>query len=122
MKVIIAGGRTYALSRIDYALLDGLHRQYAFMEVVHGDQAGADRCGKAWAAQRGIPCRAFPADWKMHGRAAGPLRNSAMVAYVGAGGLLVAFQGHRGTADIVKKAVRAGLDVIWYKEKEPRHE
>ena len=48
--------------------------------------------------------------WKMHGKKAGPLRNQEMVD---AGtDLVVAFPGGRGTADLVRRARAAGLQIL----------
>lgn len=39
---------------------------------------GADGLGERWAYERGIPVEAYLADWKAHGLAAGPIRNTTM--------------------------------------------
>lgn len=54
-------------------------------ELVSGTAPGADRCGEAWARRRGILVRAFPADWKQYGNAAGPKRNRVMADYTNIG-------------------------------------
>ena len=47
--------------------------------LVHGDAHGADRmAGHVWSKRGGI-VEKQPADWKQHGRAAGPIRNESMV-------------------------------------------
>jgi hypothetical protein len=47
-------------------------------EVVSGVDAGADEFGEKWAKINNIPVKIFKADWKTHGRAAGPIRNKQM--------------------------------------------
>ena len=103
MRLIIAGGRSYRLSEIDTKHLDDLE---GVTEVVSGGAAGVDRDGEAWAERRGIPVRRFPADWKRHGKAAGPVRNRAMAAYADAVAL---FPGKRGTESMFEEARKAGI-------------
>lgn len=111
MKLIIAGGRDYQLSDADYGLLDEL-RLSRFVapieEVVSGGASGADECGEAWAKLREIPVRRFPADWKTHGKAAGPVRNKAMAQYADAVAL---FPGGRGTNSMYQEALNAGIEI-----------
>ena len=76
------------------------------VEVVSGGAAGADREGEKWAAGWGLPVKKFPADWKMHGKAAGPIRNREMAQYADAVAL---FPGGKGTADMFNEATKAGL-------------
>ncbi|MDF1659966.1 MAG: SLOG family protein [Verrucomicrobiales bacterium] len=102
MAVIVAGGRDYQFTDDDIAKLDGI----PIREVVSGGASGADRCGEQWAESRGIPVKRFPADWKTHGRAAGPIRNRQMAEYADAVAL---FPGGRGTASMAKEAEKAGI-------------
>jgi hypothetical protein len=53
---------------------------------------------------------AFPADWKRHGKSAGPLRNQEMLD--AAPDLVIAFPGGRGTADMVRRAKSVNVKVI----------
>ncbi len=109
MKVIIAGGRDYAFTADDVAWLDALlEKRGPFEEVVSGGATGADAEGEKWAASHGIPVKRFPADWKTHGPAAGPIRNREMARYA-EGGLCVLFPGGRGTANMRKEAYYAGM-------------
>lgn len=68
--------------------------------------------GGRYAEERGIPVRAFPADWTTHGKAAGPIRNSQMLKD-GQPDLVVAFLGpnSRGTANMISQAEKAGVPV-----------
>jgi hypothetical protein len=61
------------------AVLDRFHLGLRFARLIHGDASGADRLSGEWAQSRGIPVRAFPADWAKHRRAAGPIRNKQML-------------------------------------------
>jgi hypothetical protein len=79
-------------------------------EIIHGGAAGADWCAGAVAELRDIPQSVFKADWKAHGRAAGPIRNQQMLDQ-GKPDLVLAFPGGRGTADMVRRAKAAGVEV-----------
>ena len=63
-----------------------------------------------WANSAGVSVEEFAADWRGHGRAAGPMRNADMLA-IGVPDLVVAFPGGRGTANMVKQARAAGIRV-----------
>jgi UDP-N-acetylmuramoylalanine-D-glutamate ligase len=64
-----------------------------------------------WASLNGRGHVAFPADWKTHGKAAGPKRNRQMLDDAKPD-LVVAFPGGRGTDDMVNKAKSRGVPVV----------
>lgn len=112
MKTIIAGGRDLDTMLDGVEFWDALDRARVTLgitEVVCGGARGGDTIGRLWAKDRGIPVKLFRADWKTHGRAAGPLRNQQMAEYADA---LVALPGGRGTADMVARAERRGMRVV----------
>jgi hypothetical protein len=83
--------------------------------LLHGSARGADQAISAAADQLGWPQIACPAAWQQHGRAAGPIRNRQMIERsldlasalpLGAGLLVIAFPGSRGTASLVDQARR----------------
>ena len=83
--------------------------------LLHGDARGADQAIAAAADQLGWPQIACPAAWQQHGRAAGPIRNRQMLHQaidqasalpLGAGLLVIAFPGSRGTASLLDQARR----------------
>lgn len=108
MKVLVCGGRDYGDRQAVYDALDRLEDVDA---MICGGARGADRLAQDWAGMRGIVCRAYPADWEAHGRAAGPIRNQQMLD-VEKPDLVVAFPGGRGTADMVERAIAAGVPVF----------
>jgi len=110
MRVLITGGRDFSDRALLNDALDRLYAQHAFTVLIHGDASGADRLSGEWAASKGIQVEARPADWKKHGRAAGPIRNSQMLDERPE--LVIAFPGGKGTADMVRKAKQAGLEVV----------
>ena len=82
MKVIIAGSREIT----DYGFVTAAIKRSGFdiTEVVSGTAHGVDRLGEQWAVQNGVPIKYMPADWNLHGKAAGPIRNKEMAEYADA--------------------------------------
>lgn len=110
MKLIIAGGRDYQLTLRDIERLDEL----SFSEVVSGGCAGVDREGERYAEHCGVLVVIFPADWKTHGKAAGPIRNRQMAEYADAVAL---FPGGIGTQSMYSEAMKAGIDIFDFRIK-----
>lgn len=79
--------------------------------MIAGGARGADTMARHLAHAWNVRFRAFAADWKTHGRAAGPIRNQRMLDE-GKPDLVVAFPGGRGTADMVRRARAAGVPVM----------
>lgn len=112
MRVLVCGGRTYSDDTRLFSVLDKLNDAASGVDVlVEGGANGADHMAWAWSVLRGVPSERFEADWENQGTFAGPMRNARMLAE-GKPDLVVAFPGGRGTADMVKKARRAGVEVI----------
>lgn len=113
MRVLICGGRDYDDYMHFAATMTGIEIERRRIEVViHGGARGADWCAHLFA--NCAPKRTeivFPADWKAHGRAAGPIRNQRMLDE-GGPELVVAFPGGKGTADMVRRARKAGVLVV----------
>lgn len=80
MKLLIAGSRGVTdldtASKAINSVLWG-----PIEEVVYGGASGADELGRQWATKMGIPVKLFPADWDLHGKSAGYLRNQEMGEY-----------------------------------------
>ncbi len=110
MRVAFSGCRDVELAR---------HRITAVMpararEILVGDcPTGVDPAVRRWAAFWQKPVRVFPADWETHGKAAGPIRNKAMVAEAD---LLIAFWdgASKGTLSAIREASKAGIPVRVY--------
>ena len=106
-RVLVCGGREFSdrdllarkLSDLDIALL------------IHGGARGADSMAGNWAQAMGIPVQVYPALWHLDGKAAGPIRNSRMLAD-SKPDLVIAFPGGNGTADMVRKSRLAGVETI----------
>ena len=106
MKILVCGGRDFTdMDKVRVALGDALPGTI----FAHGDANGADHLCHLFATQNGFDVRAYPADWRKHGKAAGPIRNREMLDDFKPD-LVVAFQGGRGTADMMRRARLAGVD------------
>lgn len=104
MKVIIAGTREFT----DYDLIKETieNSGYDVTEVICGGARGTDYFGEIWALENKIPISYFLADWKHHGKSAGPKRNQLMGKYADAAIIFWDGQskGTKNMIDIMKKA------------------
>jgi len=50
--------------------------------LIHGNARGADLMAEDWAKSRAIPYLGIPAKWAAKSKAAGPIRNSEMLAWI----------------------------------------
>ena len=111
-KVIIAGCRDFndyelLKEKCDYFLQDEKKEDVV---IISGHASGADALGERYAQERGFQLETYPADWKAHGRAAGPIRNAKMASVAHA---LIAFWDgkSRGTKNMIDTATKRGLKV-----------
>lgn len=115
MKVLVCGSRDWSNwkfleSRLS-KLPEGTH-------IIEGGAQGADMMAGQFARGRKWPLSVFPADWKKHGKAAGPIRNRQMLSQLP--DLVIAFHrdlwGSKGTKDCVEEAIRRGIPYEYVKE------
>jgi hypothetical protein len=108
MKYIIAGSRTIRNYSFIKRKLDTFNN---ITEIVSGDAPGPDRAGARYARQCGIKCTVMKAQWKRHGKSAGPIRNEKMANYADR---LVAFWDgkSKGTEHMIKYAKSIGMYVV----------
>ncbi len=113
MRVLVCGGRDYDNYQRVFQTLTDLAVKTTPMssfEIIQGGAKGADFLARCWAATNGFNWYEYPADWKTHGPAAGPMRNKQMLEE-GKPDLVIAFPGGKGTAHMVKIAQEAGIPV-----------
>lgn len=110
-RILVCGGRDYTNENRVWSQLDyqAMHRGVSV--IINGGASGADGLSTAWANARGVPCLSFYANWQKHGKAAGPIRNQEMLDREKPT-LVIAFAGGRGTADMVRRARAAGVEII----------
>lgn len=112
MRVLVCGGRDFNDYVTIYHALDDIQDERGrFTCVITGDAKGADHWAESWAWMQKLRHLKFAADWTGYGRKAGPIRNQIMIEE-GKPDLVVAFPGGRGTADMVRRADAAKVEVI----------
>ena len=110
-RILVCGGRDFSDRSLVFHVLDLEALEHGIHVVIQGGASGADKLAREWCYQRqSIRMWNFPADWKKHGKAAGPIRNQQMLDE-GKPTKVFAFPGGRGTADMVRRARAAGLPV-----------
>lgn len=107
MRLLVCGGRNFDEWRVLARALNELVVKPTVL--MQGGATGADAMGKKWAETQGIPVITFPANWHQ-GKKGGPLRNEFMLRE-GKPDLVMAFPGGSGTADMIRKAMAAGVRV-----------
>jgi len=111
MRVLVCGGRDYSDHARLRAVLNTLNDEAGIDRLMEGGANGADRLARQWAYAQDIPYDTYEADWEAFGSFAGPKRNQLMLDE-GKPDLVIAFPGGRGTADMCRKARRAGVEVV----------
>jgi hypothetical protein len=111
MRILVCGGRDFSNRGLLWGTLDAMHAKEPITLVVNGAAPGADKMSTMWAAAKdNVAIHEHPARWTLHGKAAGPIRNSHMLTENV--DVVVAFPGGYGTADMVRKARAKGVPVI----------
>jgi SLOG family YspA-like protein len=105
----VCGGRDYENPIVVSDTLNEIHADTPIALVIHGAAPGADLFAEQWAKRREINYLGVPAKWSTHGNSAGPIRNREMLRFKP--GLVVAFPGYKGTADMVSVARAAHIAV-----------
>lgn len=78
MRLLVCGSRKWPDSFAVWQALTAM-RPRPLAAVIHGAAQGADSFADGWAKTQGVLVLPFPADWKAHPRAAGPIRNARML-------------------------------------------
>ena len=110
MRILVCGGRDYQNREHVCEVLDRAKFLYSSLVIIEGGASGADSFAREWAKLTGCGSVTVHADWKRHGKAAGPIRNQYMIDH-SRPDLVIAFPGGRGTEDMINRATKAGLNV-----------
>jgi hypothetical protein len=115
MRILVTGSRDWTdVAVIDDALREAVRGVPADeVVIVHGDcPTGADAIVDMLALASGFTVEKYPAQWEVHGKAAGPIRNAKMVED-GADVCLAFPQGvSRGTRGCIELAKVAGIETL----------
>lgn len=110
MKVLICGDRNWSDAK---RIIDRIGSLPQGTVIIAGAASGADTIAAEEGRAMHYEVIEFPADWKKHGRAAGPIRNRQMLDQKP--DLVIAFHPNLakslGTADTVREAKRRGIPV-----------
>lgn len=109
-KWIIAGGRDIDVARA-YDEIQGFFKdKQCPIIVISGGAKGVDNAGEWFAEQYGCILHKMEADWKTHGKAAGPIRNRKMAEH--GHSLLLIWDGQsRGSASMKREMEKLGKPV-----------
>jgi hypothetical protein len=103
VRVLVTGDRNWTDVEKVAAVLSKLPSDTV---LVHGAARGADTIAGVVGEALGFKVIPVPADWNKHGRAAGPIRNRAMLRDHGPFDLVCVFHpdlaASKGTADMVE--------------------
>ena len=105
--VIVTGGRDYQDKETLERILNILNPEL----VIQGGASGADRLAFNWALGCNVDYGTFEANWDLHGKSAGPIRNREMLK-ANPNAIVVAFPGGKGTANCVSEAIKLGMIVL----------
>lgn len=110
LKVIIAGGRDLTNYNLLKYTCDVILKGQVNVEIVSGCARGADSLGEQYAKEKGFNIKEFPANWDLHGKAAGYIRNKEMANYAN---VLIAFWDgkSKGTKHMINLAKEHNLIV-----------
>jgi hypothetical protein len=111
LRLLVCGGRDFNDMAAAFPVIDRLHATDGISCIIQGGASGADYIAARWAFMRDVLAEEYCADWNKYGRAAGPIRNGQMITE-GKPDLVLAFPGGRGTQDMKRRAIAAGIRVI----------
>ena len=118
MKILVFGARDWLSDAIIFRVLSKLPDTTT---LIHGAARGADETAGRIGRKLGLEIREYPisdADWREHGKKAGPMRNAQMITdeHPDSDGVLIdkAFgfstgRQNRGTHDMAEKLWKAGI-------------
>ena len=110
LTVLVCGGRTYNNKETIHEVLSSIHKETPISVLIHGAAKGADTLAGCWARENNIKEKQCPALWNTYGKAAGSIRNQQMLDS-NTVELVIAFPGGKGTADMINRAKKSGIEV-----------
>lgn len=112
IRICVTGGREYNdTDKVVSVLADLIARFGYCIDVAHGDATGLDRLfGYVAKHEHDLIVKTWPADWDVHGRSAGPIRNRQMLTEFDPD-ILISFPGGRGTAHCTAEARKRGIPI-----------
>lgn len=114
VRILLTMSRSYTEWSTVRAVLTKVHAEYPDAVLVHGDAPKGDRDAAGIWRSLGGKDEPWPAQWAQHGKAAGFIRNTAMVESAPA--LVLAFinNGSKGASHCAQLAEDAGIPTVRY--------
>lgn len=79
MRIVITGSRDWTNYLFIETQLSTLHKEYNFTEMLSGNcPSGVDNICEIWALKNNIPVVQHPANFHIHGKQGGYIRNNKM--------------------------------------------
>ncbi len=115
VRLIVAGSRNYSdyrfFSETMAAHVEKFFKDKRICFISGKARTGADDMIIRWCVEKGYPISAFPADWDLHGKAAGFVRNAEMAK--DATDLITFYDGvSKGTRHMVDIAIKCGIKPV----------
>ncbi|GAA3624518.1 hypothetical protein GCM10022223_46990 [Kineosporia mesophila] len=112
-RLLLTGSRRWNDVATITRRLDGVLARHPGLIIRHGAcPAGADAIAETWARANGVPTDPWPTDWRGLGRAAGPVRNRAMVEAGADGCMAFILDSSRGASRCADMADAAGIPIF----------
>lgn len=113
--ILVCGDRSYDDVDTITQVLEKYRKKYVSICIIHGACSGADTIAQAYADYFKVPSKSYPALWREHGRAAGPIRNQQMLDE-GKPSLVLAFhrdiKSSKGTKNMIAKATSKNIPTM----------
>ena len=109
-RLAIVGSREFTDYERFCLVVDGYHA-FEASEIVSGGARGTDTMAERYAFERNIPIKVHVAEWNVHGKSAGPIRNQKIVDDADE---MIAFVNKHsiGTFDSIRRATKKGIPVV----------
>lgn len=113
IRVAVTGGREFADRMLLDAHLDRIHAERGIGMLIDGGSGrGADLIAREWVRRTGgVAKRTIFAKWRTYGNDAGAIRNERILRN-GRPDVVVACRGGKWTADLVRRAAAAGIEIV----------
>jgi len=124
-RVLICGDRNWRDQLMIIETISRAHETFPITLLIDGDARGADRMAGLVAKKLGLNRAVYPANWELYGKAAGPIRNQQMLDDGRPTEVWVfhdSLESSKGTADMVRRAKRAGIPVWLFTHDSPSGE
>lgn len=107
MKLIIAGSRDLFISVEELKIIVEKYLNFSDIKIiVSGNCSGIDKIGEQLAKANNLELLLFPADWNVHGKCAGPMRNKKMAENADCAVIVVNKENSRGSLNMYECMLR----------------